>query len=99
MNNTQKLYSLKINKLLWDDANNEGYRNVTVCIDSVNVMCIVSHRVNGTWESSIVPLGYRHSKEQVLILKEFYSIAYDIMQYLECDSITEIEIQEYIDSL
>lgn len=91
---------LKINPVVWDDAERTGLRNVTVSFNGNNIMAVLSHFQSGSWESSVVPMGFSYDSTEVLAFIEFFKVLPELMKFLETSSVlTSDDVQLYIDSL
>lgn len=91
---------LKLNRVVWDEAERTGFRNVTVSYNGKNVMAVLSHFQSGSWSSSIVPMGYSYSTEEVQEFIELFKVLPALMKLLETDSVlTADEVQVFIDNL
>lgn len=91
---------LKLNRVVWDDAERTGFRNVTVSYNGNNIMAVLSHFQSGSWSSSIVPMGYSYSTAEVQEFIVLFKVLPDLMKFLETDTVlTADEVQEFIDKL
>lgn len=89
---------IKLNQVLWDDAEKTGHRHVTVSFDSKNVMAVVGNFYNNKWSTMIVPMGYSYDKEDVQYFIDFFKVLPNLMTFLESDTVlTADEVQKYID--
>lgn len=78
---------LKVPLVHWDENESTGYRHVTVSYKGNNVMSVLAHYQNNSWQGSIVPMGYSYNSHEVQEFIEFFNVLPNLIKYLETDSV------------
>lgn len=80
----------------WADNEATGYRHVGVFNGAVKIFACISNETMGEWKSSLIPMGYSYSKNEVHALAELFSRINELMKYLEIDDMSHDDIVNYL---
>lgn len=86
----------KTSPMFWEDNEQGGYRHISLEYDDRVLLVIVSHRTDGVWDSSVVPMGFNFNRDEVSKFASAFSVLPELMEFLVKDVIKFEEIQAFI---
>lgn len=92
--------------MFWEENEQTGYRHVSVEYGERVIMAVVSHRIEGVWNSSVIPMGFSFTQSEISSFAKLFSVLPELMAFL-CTNEIKIEeiqlflltIQEKVDSI
>ena len=86
----------KTSPMFWDDNERSGYRHISVEYNERVLLAVVSHRTDGVWKSSVVPMGFNFFHDEVQQFANMFSVLPEFMKFLIKDELSFEDIQTYI---
>lgn len=86
----------KTKSIFWEENEKAGYRHISVEHNERVLITVVSHRTDGVWNSTAVPMGFSFTKDEIIIFTEIISVLPNLMTFLCTDEISTDEIQQYL---
>lgn len=86
----------KMNHMFWEENEQGGYRHVLVEYSDRVLMVVVSHRTDGVWRSSVVPMGFTFNQSEIESFARMFAVLPELMAFLCTDEIKIEEIQHFL---
>ncbi|WEM33144.1 hypothetical protein EJP02_083 [Escherichia phage EJP2] len=84
----------------WDDNEKTGMRFISVIISNETRYVLRADKNDGVWESSLYPMGYKYSLDDVASLADSMIDSVKIMKFLERPELTTADdVQEFLATL